>query len=146
MKPKSASFPYERRASAIFGTVRRPVAHVELYSAVFQRWIAYTMIVDTGADYCVLPASIAWDLGIKLRQCEPHTASGIGGQQKVFLHRTVQMRLGSWEFLVPVGFVEREDLPPLLGRYQCLDLFDLRLRTFVTTFSARSHLPTSPTP
>ncbi|MGH7772891.1 MAG: retropepsin-like aspartic protease [Candidatus Binatia bacterium] len=146
MKPKSASFPYERRASAIFGTIRRPVAHVELYSAVFQRWIAYTMIVDTGADYCVLPASIAWDLGIKLRQCEPHTASGIGGQQKVFLHRTAQMRFGSWEFLVPVGFVKRENLPPLLGRYQCLDLFDLRLRAFVTTFSVRSHFPTSPTP
>jgi len=145
VKPKSASFPYERRASAIFGTVRRPVAYVELYSTAFQRWIGYTMIVDTGADYCVLPASIAWDLGIELRQCEPHAASGIGGQQKVFLHRTVQMRLGSWEFVVPMGFVKREDLPPLLGRYQCLDLFTLRLHAFVTTFSARSRFSTSPT-
>lgn len=135
MKPRPVSFPYELRQSDIFGAIRRPVARVELYSWVFRRWLAYTMVVDTGADYCVLPARIALHLGIELTHCEQQTASGIGGQQKVFVHRRVRLRLGPWEFLVPVGFVQREDLPPLLGRYRCLDTFDLRFASFVTTFT-----------
>ena len=138
MNPKGIAFPYERRRSSLLGTIRRPVAQAALYSAVFGRWIAYTLVVDTGADYCVFPASVALDLGIALRHCEQHTASGIGGQQTVFLCRTLRLRLGSWELLVPVGFVEREDLPPLLGRYRCLDAFDLRLYQFRTTFVAHS--------
>ena len=135
MKPRLASFPYEQRLSTIFGAIRRPVAKVGLYSSAFQRWIVYTALVDTGADYCVFPRSVALDLGVSLEACEPHTASGVGGQQRVFIHRRARMRLGPWELAVPVGFVERENVPPLLGRYRCLDAFDLRLRQFVTTLS-----------
>ena len=138
MKPRVLSFPYERRSSAVLGAIRRPVARVELYSLALQRWLAYTMVVDTGADYCVLPASIAVDLGIALSDCHQQLASGIGGTQKIFLSERVRLRLGPWALAVPVGFVTQEDVPPLLGRYRCLDVFDLRLRHFVTTFSARS--------
>lgn len=130
------SFPYERLVSAVFGAIRRPVAKVEVYSTILQRWIAYTMVVDTGADYCVFPASIALDLGVELATCERHTALGVGGQQRIFLHRRTRLRLDAWEVVVPVGFVAREDLPPLLGRHRCLDLFDLRFRHFLTTVSA----------
>lgn len=135
MTPRSASFPYEQRLSTIFGTIRRPVAKVALYSSTFQRWIVYTALVDTGADYCVFPRSVALDLGVSLEACEPHTASGVGGQQRVCVYRRARMRLGSWELAIPVGFVKHENVPPLLGRYRCLDMFDLRLRQFVTTVS-----------
>ena len=97
------------------------------------------MVVDTGADYCVLPSHIALRLGIVLAQCERFSAQGIGGKETIFLHRGVRLRLGPWELRVMVGVVERDDLPPLLGRYRCLDRFDLRLCDFVTTFSPRSH-------
>lgn len=141
MKPHSIAFPYERRSSPVFGAIRRLVAQVELYSVVFQRWLAYTMVVDTGADYCVVPASIALDLGVRLRQCDRQVASGIGGTQKIFLARRIRLRLGPWRLVVPVGFVTREDVPPLLGRYQCLDVVDLRLNQFVTTFSIPARRP-----
>ena len=95
------------------------------------------MVVDTGADYCVFPASVALDLGVALEACEPYTASGVGGRQQVLLHRRTRMRLGPWEFFAPVGFVEHEGLPPLLGRYRCLDLFDVRLHEFLTAFRPR---------
>lgn len=135
MNPRLVSVPYERRPSAIFGALTRPVVYVELYSAAFQEWIACTMVVDTGADYCVLPSRVALHLGIKRNHCERQTASGIGGQQTVWLCRAVRLRLGPWELHVPMGIVERDDLPPLLGRSHCLDVFDLRLCRFVTTFS-----------
>lgn len=127
-------FPYERRGSTLFGPIHRPVARVALYSSVLHQWLTYTMVVDTGADYCVMPPSIALDLGIDLRHCEPHLVSGVGGTQRVLLHHRIPLRLGLWERIVPVGFVERENLPPLLGRYRCLDAFDLRFARFVTTF------------
>lgn len=135
MTPHAAHFPYERRASALFGAIQRPVARVELFSSLFQRWLAYTMVVDTGADYCVLPVSVARDLDVTLAACERHTVSGVGGQQQVFLHRTIRMRLGPWEWLAPVGFLQQEQIPPLLGRYRCLDRFDVRLHAFITTVS-----------
>lgn len=141
MKHASVSFPYELRSSALLGTLRRPVAYVHLYSLVLQQWIACTMVVDTGADYCVLPSPLAMDLGLDLRRCERSATRGIGGPQPVFLCRRVRLRLGPWELRVPMGIVPRDDLPPLLGRYRCLDVFDLRFRNFVTTLSARSRPP-----
>ena len=93
------------------------------------------MVVDTGADYCVLPASAALDLGISLKDCEPQKASGVGGHESISLYRRVRLRVGRWEFVAPVGFLKRDGVPPLLGRYRALDLFDLRLRNFTTSFA-----------
>lgn len=143
MKPTVIRFPYEVRASHLVGAIRRPVAAVRIYSTVFQRWLAYTMVVDTGADFSVLPASVALDVGIPLKACEPQTVSGVGGHQRIFLYRTLRVRLGSWEGVLPAGFVEREDLPPLLGRCRCLDVFDVRFCNFVTTFSTPSRIHTT---
>ncbi len=41
---------------------------------------------------------------------------GIGGKEKVYLHKKVKIKLGSWERGVPVGFLARDDIPSLLGR------------------------------
>ena len=95
------------------------------------------MVVDTGADYCIVPSRIAMHVGLELSMAQRHVATGIGGRQTILLCRDVRLRLGAWELRVPVGVVERDDLPPLLGRYRCLDVFDLRLCSFVTTFSTR---------
>ena len=135
VRPLRVSFPYERRPSGVLGSIRRPVAQVELYSNALRQWIGCTMVVDTGADYCVLPLRVALTLGIDLRTCQRHVAAGIGGQQTIFLCRGVRLRLGPRAVSILAGIVERDDLPPLLGRYRCLDVFDLRLCHFVTTFA-----------
>lgn len=134
VRPRRVSFAYERRPSAILGTTPRPVAQVELYSWRFGRWLSYTMVVDTGADFCVLPSPVAQDLGLERRPGTRHAVSGIGGQQAIVLYHRLPMRLGPWQLQVTVGVVARDDLPPLLGRHRCLDAFDLRLRHFVSTF------------
>ena len=99
------------------------------------------MLVDTGADYTIMPASAALHLGISLDRCERHTASGIGGSQGIYLHRQMQLRIGRWNLTIPVGFTLQENIPPLLGRYQCLDQFDLRLRQQVTSLTPVSYPP-----
>jgi hypothetical protein len=134
----SISFPYERQPSAIFGIIHRPVALVQLWSTRAGAWVTVVMLVDTGADYTLLPRAHATVLGVDVRrQCRRVATAGIGGVETVHLLPRLRMRLGPWSRLIPVGFLDRDDVPPLLGRTGCLDAFDVRFTGRRTTFSAR---------
>jgi hypothetical protein len=94
------------------------------------------MLVDTGADYTLLPRTYAAVLGISLRtQCRRVMTAGIGGTERVYLLPRLQARLGSWTRRIPVGFLDRDDVPPLLGRIRCLDTFDVRFVLHETIFA-----------
>lgn len=131
------NFPYEEKPSAIFRRIKRPVAKVRFWSKKFDRWLEYTMIVDTGADYTLLPFSKAKDLGVNLeKDCKRFVSRGIGGSETVyFLKKKTKAAIGDWKGKIPVGFLEKEDIPPLLGRQGCLDIFDVLFSKFVTYFS-----------
>ncbi|MFZ5366463.1 MAG: retropepsin-like aspartic protease [Patescibacteria group bacterium] len=128
------SFPYEERPSSLFGKVKRPVAKLKFWSKKFKRYLEYVLLVDTGADYTLFPKHIAFELGIDLQKnCKPFSTSGVGGKEKVyFAKQKLKMKIGSLEKEIPVGFLDKEDIPPLLGRESCLNDFDLRLTHFTT--------------
>lgn len=130
------SFPYEIKPSSIFGTIKRPVARVCFWSKKFNRYLEYLLIVDTGADYTLLPLSAAEELGIDPRKdCQPFKTAGIGGEETVYLLKRAEMKIGDWKGSIPIGFLAREDIPPLLGREGCLNEFDVRFFRFQTTFA-----------
>ena len=132
------SFPFERRRSALFRTVYRPSAIVELWSQKIHDWLNVAMLVDTGADYTLLPNIYAIHLGISFdSDCQVFDTMGIGGSERVYLLRRWPMRLGRWERQIPVGFLTRDDVPPLLGRQACLEAFKVTLFRHRTTFSVR---------
>lgn len=129
------SFPYEKEHSKIFGEIRRPVSVASFWSNKFNRYISVSLIVDTGADYTLLPVSKAEDLGVDLkRDCKIFNTLGIGGVEKVHLVPKLKMQLGGKEIFIPVGFLKRDDIPPLLGRYKCLDNFSVLFSSFTVTF------------
>lgn len=129
------SFPYKEEHSNIFGSIKRPVAIVSFWSVKFEKFLDFTFIVDTGADYTLFPYSKAADLGIKPeKDCHLFRTLGIGGEEKVFLLPKIKMRLGREERYLPVGFLKRDNIPPLLGRYKCLDVFSVSFSSFITTF------------
>lgn len=129
------SFPYEKEHSKIFGEIRRPVSVVSFWSNKFSRYISISLIVDTGADYTLLPFSKAEDLGINLKsECKIFNTLGIGGVEKVYLFPKLKMKLGEKEIFIPVGFLRRDDIPPLLGRYKCLDNFSVLFSSFNVSF------------
>lgn len=134
---KKVNFPYETKKSAIFGQVKRPIATVEFYSKRFQKWITYTMIVDTGADYTILPFSDAADLGVDLeKDCLSFETRGVGGTETVYLlKRKIEIKIGVFTRKIPVGFLSRDDIPELLGRQGCLNGFSVLFSKFVTYFS-----------
>jgi len=130
------SFPYEAESSPIFKVVRRPIAQVKFFSQKRKRWLEYTMIVDTGADYTVCPLKVAHDLLIDIeKECNQYLTRGIGGSERVFIcKKKIIIKIGNWEVKIPIGFLERDDIPPLLGRQECLDVFDVLFSDFATSF------------
>jgi len=137
---KKSSFPYETKSSLIFKTIRRPMAEVEFWSSKRKQWLAYSMIVDTGADYTILPMKTAFDLSIDIeKECQQYLTRGVGGTEKVhFYNKGIKIKIGALEAKIPIGFLERDDIPPLLGRHKCLNLFNVNFARFITSFSKLS--------
>jgi len=96
------------------------------------------MLVDTGADYTLLPHVYASHLGVGFdRDCQVFNTMGVGGTERVYLKRRWPMQLGPWRRETPLGFLTRKDVPPLLGRQACLETFKLTFFRHRTTFAAR---------
>lgn len=133
------TFVYERSNSPILGTIHRPVARVYFFNKERSRWYETWMIVDTGADYSLLPKYFAKRLNVDLRNdCQTFTTAGIGGAEKVYFAKAVKAKLGTWDRIVPVGFLDRDDIPPLLGRHLFLETFEaLFSSSHKLTFSAK---------
>jgi len=91
------TFPFERHSSALFGMVYRPMALVSLWSRKLEGWVRVAMLVDTGADYTLLPSHYASHLGVVLRrEARAFSTMGIGGRERVYVMRRWPMQLGPW--------------------------------------------------
>lgn len=92
------------------------------------------MIVDSGADYTLLPRYLAHELGIDLeKDCKLFNTFGVGGTERVYFLPKIEVRIGNWKRIIPIGFLERNEIPPLFGRH-------LFLETFETLFSSKHTL------
>ncbi len=132
----AVSFPFETRHSSVFKIVSRPIAVVSFWSKVISDWTRITMVVDTGADYTILPRNEAINLGIDLlKDCVRFQTYGVGGKETVYLRRSWKVKLGNIELSVPIGFLDTDDIPPLLGRQDFLEKLDIRLFRHTTSFS-----------
>lgn len=111
------------------------MAKVNLWSYRIPGWVEAVMLVDSGADYMLLPKFYANILGVDLKnQSTAFRTMGVGGTERVSLLRKLPVRLGAWEAKVPVGFLSRDNVPPLLGRQGFLEklrvVFDLHTTYF----------------
>lgn len=129
-------FPFEITNSQIFGQIYRPIARVDFWSKTIKNWVEIIMLVDTGADYTLLPKFYAEDLGVNLeKDCQPFSTLGIGGSETVYLFKKMEVKLGSWRLTVPIGFLEHDNVPPLLGRQNFLEDFRVLLFRHTAEFS-----------
>lgn len=119
-------FPYENAGKSYFGLVRRPVAKVSFKSPKNNTWADTWMVVDTGADFSVLPRYLSEDLMISLeRDCIKDFTSGVGGEQAIYLYKyKIRVKLDYLSRIVPIAFIDSNEIPPLLGRLGFLETFD----------------------
>ena len=129
------NFKFRKEKSPLFGEIYRPVAQVFLWSQDLRitrhpecsegsRFFGFQPQNDIG---CVTPGSV------KKRKWRTYSTAGIGGEEKVYLLKErLKVRLGKWEQEIPIGFLERDEVPPLLGRQDFLEKFD--------TFFSKKHV------
>lgn len=137
--PTPVRFRFTQGRSEIYGTVHRPGAKVYILTER-GTWLPHSMLVDTGADYTLLPRSIGEFLGFRRKADERlYRAGGVGGGTIRVVMRRVMMRLGRHEFSADVGWSDSDEVPLLLGRSDVFDLFDVHFlqRERVTEFRWR---------
>lgn len=121
----SATFPFEHKGAHIFGDIYSPIARVRFFSPYTKYSIWLNMVVDTGADYSILPKYSATWLGISLAEhCTVETTHGVGGAQTTyFLKDKMRVILGTYEIYAPVAFFDNNSIPPLMGRLGLIEQF-----------------------
>lgn len=130
-------FPFENVGKSFFGAIYRPVAKVSLKSLRNTIWTEAWMVVDTGADFTILPRYLAEDLHISLeRDCVKDETFGVGGEQAIYLcKQKIKAKIGNIERDVPLAFFDSNEVPALLGRLGFLETFDTEfLKSHVVVF------------
>ena len=95
------------------------------------------MVVDTGADYTILPRHFSEKVRISLENdCFKDTTFGIGGEQAVyFFKKKVKAKIGQLERDIPLAFLDSNEIPALLGRLGFLETFNTEfLKTHFVVF------------
>jgi hypothetical protein len=87
------------------------------------------MLVDSGADFSLIPKDLGLLLGYELAHAESLSqAEGIGGSVKYVL-RDIEIQLDSYTFTAPVAWMQTEVYQDvLLGREVVFDLFDVEFK------------------
>ncbi|MBI2508270.1 hypothetical protein HYV89_04945 [Candidatus Woesearchaeota archaeon] len=119
------SFKYQEGKSLLFETIKRPLIELEIYSEKSGKWIAISdVLADTGADICLLPRFIG-DLLVgkvttgtykEIRGIVPNTF--LNG----YIHK-LKIKIANYEFIAPVFIADSDNVTPILGRNESLDLF-----------------------
>ena len=121
-----AQFQFETAGKCFFGTVYRPVAQVSFKSYKNDIWTDAWLIIDTGADFTILPRYLSQELQISLEEdCIKAATSGVGGEQTIYLCKTkVTVKIGKIERKIPLAFFDSNEVPALLGRLGFLETFN----------------------
>ena len=131
MRP-ALSYRFSRSKSPR-GPILRPLLPVQLvYKA--DRPIQTVMLIDSGADFSLLPRSLAKALEIPLSTLSMDSSVGISGEPIDVAWANVRMTFGqrnaTFEIDLPIQVVQEGDGPvvPLLGRHPFFRDFDISFR------------------
>jgi hypothetical protein len=127
-------FHYRKEASAVLGTVLRPVADAMLESGNCK--VEAALYIDSGADITMVPLGLGKALGFKQQENdEIREIKGVSGGGVPYLLRKAFMTLDSKRLKIRLAWALIEEVPLLLGR---LDIFP----KFVITFDEKRTLIT----
>src|SRR3990167_3563050 len=101
-------FDFEDNGETPFGHIYRPVARVGLKSPSVDKSVDIWMVVDTGADYTIIPRHFSEKLRISLeRDCFKDTTYGVGGEQTIYFFKSkISAKIGRLNRKVPLAFFD----------------------------------------
>lgn len=119
-------FPYKEKDSGIFGKTKRPLVDLYIFSETQKTWLFLAKVLaDTGADISILPRTIGESLVGDIKNGRYLEIRGIapGAYTEVFIHNLI-CKIGEVKFNAPFAIADSDDVPPILGRFKGLDLFE----------------------
>lgn len=129
---KEIKFPYVRFSVTPSGIkpphyIYRPVIPLELILG--KELVEFDALIDSGADECTFPGSVAEELGFDLYKGEERLFTGIGGSTLGYGHKT-QLIIGEVKILVDVYYSHEWNRMPfgLLGQASFFSHFDIQFR------------------
>ena len=121
-------FRYKEEKMGRGKKIRRPVADIFLKTQA-DNWIEFHPYIDSGADLTLIPLSLGKLLGFSADRRRVEQLGGISGSLPVIFEETI-MRLGEEEFLIHLSWAQVENVPPLLGRTDIFDVFEVIFRQY----------------
>lgn len=110
---KSVNFPY----SAALGAAATPRPEGDLLLLGPKGSLAFGfVVVDSGADYVVLPEKAGLGVGLTLPRTPTTTLNGVGGSVGAALVRGVDVEFQRWRIKIDVMFDYSNGVRPLFGR------------------------------
>ncbi len=116
-------FTYRKENSKLIGVIYRPIAKVEFKSSM--GWVPELMYIDSGADITLIPKSLGDLLGFDIKTEAIHDVRGIGETAIPVILKNIELKLGEYVFNSRVAWALIEEVPPLLGRLDVFDEFDV---------------------
>ena len=86
---------------------------------------AYRFLLDTGADFSMVPFSMAEDLGIDVSGCPTDHCTGIEGRPLLVYHARIDLRIGEVELSLRCLISESDTTPFVLGRADLFSRFSI---------------------
>lgn len=128
------SSPFSFRGESFLGKIYRPYVELFISSDKIDEWVPIETLVDTGADYSLFPKRYAELLSIDIeKECFLQTTYGVGGKEVIYLYKKgIKIKIDNWQERIPLGFLSRNDVPPLLGRLKCLEDLMLIMKERIT--------------
>ena len=120
-------FKYKQEPSRIPGKlIYRPVAEIYLKSKL-NNWIKFNPYIDSGADVTLIPLSLGKLLGLSVNEKKIEQIGGIRGSVPVIYFKQ-EIKIGDIEFSAQIAWALIEEVPPLLGRTDIFDKFNVQFR------------------
>lgn len=115
-------FPYSAKLNPD-GTISFFPAITAIFSGKNGNKISTLLVIDSGADITLLSKSDAGSLGIDLEKGKEISVRGIYPKLvSAFLHQ-VEIKIGNFEFEIPVLFSTSNETPRILGREGIFEKF-----------------------
>lgn len=132
------TFRYKLESTGAHGkTIKRPVADVFL-KTTNGTWIEFHPYIDSGADVTLIPLSLGKLIGLTSDEKNIEQIGGIRGSVPVMYGKR-EIKIGSSMFSVIVAWALIEHVPPLLGRTDIFDHFDITFQQTRGTIIFQEH-------
>lgn len=120
-------FKYKREPSRLKGQfIQRPVAEIYLQTKS-KTWLKFNPYIDSGADVTLIPLSLGKLIGLTVDEKRIEQIGGIRGSVPVIYFKS-DIKIGDIQFPIQIARALIEEVPPLLGRTDVFDKFNVQFR------------------